>query len=99
MYTVRLQITDKRTKKTEETVWTIPGDPGEEQYESKAEELSEILYDLDILYDDTEGEGDMLMDDIAIHIAEGEDFDETFKGRKNIFRILGNSGERDTDGE
>ncbi len=99
MYIVRLQITDKKTKKTDESVWSIPGSPGMDEYERKAEELSDTFYDLDILYDDTEGEGDMLMDDIMIHIAEGETFDETLKGRKKIYRISGKEGAQEENGQ
>ena len=44
-------------------------------------------------------EGDMLMDDIMIHIAEGETFDETLKGRKKIYRISGKEEEQEENGK
>lgn len=89
MYIVQIQITDKKTGKIEEVRQTTLGEPGTAAYEEMAEALSDEFYELDILYDDVDSGGDMVIDDILISIAEGEAFEERLVGRKKIYTLKG----------
>ena len=39
------------------------------------DEISELLYDMDLVYNDIDGDGDMMVDDMLISISVEEDFE------------------------
>ena len=54
-----------------------------------ASRLSDLLFGLDVDYDDVEGDGDIIVDDMLISASEGEPFEKTLEGKKHIYKISG----------
>ena len=88
MYTVSVEFINKKTKEKKIETFNV-GEIDSPSYESALTELSDLLYDLDVAYDDVEGDGDMVVDDMLISISELEAFEKTLKGRKQNFVIKG----------
>ena len=53
------------------------------------DEISELLYDMDLVYNDIDGDGDMMVDDMLISISEEEDFEKTIQGKNTAYHIKG----------
>lgn len=58
-------------------------------YQQAMEAFSEAVYNLDIEFDEVEGDGDMAIDDILIDAADAQPFEKSFKGRREVYRIEG----------
>ena len=59
------------------------------EYEALMDEISETLYDMDLEYNDIDGDGDMAVDDMLISISEEEDFERRMQGKQMDYHIKG----------
>lgn len=60
-----------------------------EDFDTGMRRLEDLLYGLDVEYDDIEGDGDMIIDDMLMCASEEESFEEILEGRKHIYKIYG----------
>ena len=86
MYTVTIE-TIKKGKSHTDTFQL--GEFDTEAYDMTMNEISDILYDFEIEFDDIEGDGDMAIDDILISISDEEAFEHRFKGRGVTYIVKG----------
>lgn len=62
------------------------------EYNRAMGELADALYGLDLEFDDIEGEGDMVIDDILISVSEEESFEKELHGDRVIYAVKGFEG-------
>ena len=60
-----------------------------DDFDTGIRQLEDLLYGLDVEYDDIEGDGDMIIDDMLMCVSDEEDFEEVLEGRKHIYKIIG----------
>ena len=60
-----------------------------EDFDTGMRQLEDLLYGLDVEYDDIEGDGDMIVDDMLMCASEEEPFEEILEGKKCIYKIYG----------
>lgn len=88
MYKVLFKAVGKKSKKTEEKEFCL-GEVDTPEYDAVMDEISELLYDMDLVYNDIDGDGDMMVDDMLISISEEEDFEKTIQGKNTAYHIKG----------
>ncbi len=89
MYQVSVQTYNKKGKEMVDHM-TIPlGSVEDEGYDEALGQLSDLLFGLDVDYDDVEGDGDIVVDDMLISASEGEPFEKTLEGKKHLYKISG----------
>lgn len=88
MYKVLFKAVEKKSKKTEEREFCL-GEVDTPEYDAVMDEISELLYDMDLVYNDIDGDGDMMVDDMLISISEEEDFEKTIQGKNTAYHIKG----------
>lgn len=59
------------------------------EYDQIMDEIADTLYDLELEYDDIEGDGDMIIDDLLIMISDCEEFETTLNGQRCDYIITG----------
>lgn len=65
------------------------GETDSPEYNKAMGEVADALYDLELEFDDVEGEGDMVIDDILISVSEEESFEKELHGDRVIYAIKG----------
>lgn len=88
MYRVQFTALNKKSKKKDTKVFTL-GTVDTPEYDAMMEEISETLYDMDLEYNDIDGDGDMAVDDMLISISEEEDFEKRMQGKQTDYHIRG----------
>ena len=84
MYQVTVETYSKKGKELmDETSISL------DDFDTGMRRLEDLLYGLDVEYDDIEGDGDMIIDDMLMCISEEEPFAEVLEGKKYIFKIYG----------
>ena len=84
MYQVTVETYSKKTKELMDQL-TIELD----DFDTGMRQLEDLLYGLDVEYDDIEGDGDMIVDDMLMCASEEEEFTEVLEGSKYIYKISG----------
>ena len=84
MYQVTVETYSKKTKELMDQL-TIELD----DFDTGMRQLEDVLYGLDVEYDDIEGDGDMIVDDMLMCASEEEEFTEVLEGSKYIYKISG----------
>ena len=84
MYQVTVETYSKKEKELMDQL-TIELD----DFETGVRQLEDLLYGLDVEYDDIEGDGDMIVDDMLMCASEEEEFIEVLEGKKFIYKIIG----------
>ena len=84
MYQVTVETYSKKTKELMDQL-TIELD----DFDTGMRQLEDVLYGLDVEYDDIEGDGDMIIDDMLMCASEEEEFTEILEGNKYIYKITG----------
>lgn len=92
MYTVTLETIDNHSETTEKQTFILD-QSNESEYSETMETLSDILFDLNVDFDDIEGDGDIIVDDILIAISEEEPFEQEIEGNLVVYRICGGDTE------
>ena len=85
MYQVTLETYTKKGKEMIDQVSISLDD-----FDTGIRRLEDLLYGLDVEYDDIEGDGDMVIDDMLMCASEEEEFIEVLEGKKHIYKIIGN---------
>lgn len=88
MYKVYFTAIEKKNK-NKETKEFILGEVDTPEYDEVMDEISRTLYDMDLVYNDIDGDGDMAIDDMLISISEEEDFEKMMEGKKFAYHIKG----------
>ncbi len=88
MYKVKLTTIYKKTKKKTVQEFVL-GEPDTEEYNDTMSDIADVLYDMDLEYNDIDGDGDMAIDDMLISISEEEDFERRMQGRGCDYVITG----------
>lgn len=89
MYQVTVETYHKKSKELVDQM-TIPlGDFDDQDFDTGMHRLEDLLFGLDVEYDDIEGDGDMVIDDMLICASEEENFEEVIEGKKHIYKIYG----------
>ena len=87
MYTVRIEKIRVKDHKILSSKEFMPGEPDTEGFREPMNELGDYLYDLDIDYDDVEGDGDMVIDDILVAVSEAEEFTTDLESGQYTYKI------------
>lgn len=90
MYKVSIKVRSNGKIKDEKCQIFEVGDIGSESYHDQMNEISDYLYELDIPFDVDE-DGDMLIDDILMALAEEEPFEKTIQEKRKTYIITGES--------
>lgn len=88
MYTVTLETIKKGQKQGSVQRFEL-GEMDTPAYNKQMKELSDVLFELDVEFDDIEGDGDMVIDDLMISIAEEEPFEKVVTGKKEKYIVKG----------
>ena len=88
MYQVTLETMKKGNSQKEKQTFVL-GEADTSEYAAAMENLADILFGLDIDFDDAAGEGDIMIDDILISISEEEEFKRKIAGRKCTYIVQG----------
>ena len=88
MYIVQLTTINKKTKKKDVREFILDAMDTPE-YNASMAEISDALYDMDLEYNDIDGDGDMAIDDMLISISEEEHFERRMQGRRCDYFITG----------
>ena len=88
MYKVQFTSANRKNKKKETKEFML-GAIDTPEYEALMDEISETLYDMDLEYNDIDGDGDMAVDDMLISISEEEDFERRMQGKQMDYHIKG----------
>ena len=88
MYTVKFTTIYKKTKKKEVQQFVL-GEVDTDEYNETMNEIADTLYDMDLEYNDIDGDGDMAVDDMLISISEEEEFERRMQGRGCDYVICG----------
>jgi hypothetical protein len=89
MYQVSVETYNKKGKEMVDHIKITLGDIDSQEYEEGLHHLSDLLFGLDVEYDDIEGDGDVVVDDMLISASEEEPFERTLTGKKHIYKICG----------
>ena len=85
MYQVTVETYSKKGKELIDQITIVLDD-----FDTGIRQLEDLLYGLDVEYDDIEGDGDMVIDDMLMCASEEEEFIEVLEGKKHIYKIIGN---------
>lgn len=85
MYTVTIETIKKGKSKVQKFVL---GEIDSDMYDQSLGELSDVLFDLDLEFDEINGDGDMVIDDILISISEEEIFEHKLGGRRGTTYVV-----------
>lgn len=85
MYQVTVETYSKKGKELIDQITIVLDD-----FDTGIRQLEDLLYSLDVEYDDIEGDGDMIIDDMLMCVSEEEDFEEHLEGKRHIYKIIGN---------
>ncbi|MBQ2288498.1 MAG: hypothetical protein II251_07315 [Lachnospiraceae bacterium] len=85
MYQVTVETYNKKSKEMIDHMTIVMDD-----FDTGIRRLEDLLYGLDVEYDDIEGDGDMVIDDMLMCASEEEEFIEVLEGKKHIYKIIGN---------
>ena len=88
MYKVKLTTLYKKTKKKTVQEFVL-GEPDTGEYNDTMSEIADVFYDMDLEYNEIDGDGDMAIDDMLISISEEEDFERHMQGRGCDYIITG----------
>ena len=89
MYQVSVQTYNKKGKEMVDHITVVLGSVDDDSYDEGLSRLSDLLFGLDVDYDDVEGDGDIVVDDMLISASEGEPFQKTLVGKKHLYKICG----------
>ena len=89
MYQVSVQTYNKKGKEMVDHITITLGSMEDEGYDEALSRLSDLLFGLDVDYDDVEGDGDIIVDDMLISASESEAFEKTLEGKKHLYKISG----------
>ena len=89
MYQVTVQTYNKKGKVMVDQLTITLGEFDDQDYDTGMRQLEELLFGLDVEYDDIEGDGDMIIDDMLMSASEEEPFEQVLEGRKHIYKISG----------
>lgn len=90
MYKVILTTIHKKSKK--KTVQEfILGAMDTPEYDKMMADISDVLYDMDLEFNDIDGDGDMAVDDMLISISEEEHFERRMAGIHCDYHIQGSN--------
>ena len=84
MYQVTVETFSKKGKELIDQLTIVL-----EDFDTGMRQLEDLLYGLDVEYDDIEGDGDMIVDDMLMCASEEEEFVEILEGKKCIYKISG----------
>ena len=88
MYQVTVQTFNKKGKEMIDHI-TIPmGSMDDSGFDEAMHRLSELLFGLDMDFDEDE-DGDIMIDDMLISASENEPFEKTMEGKKHIYKVSG----------
>ena len=88
MYKVQMTTIYKKTKKKETQEFLLDAIDTPE-YNAMMGRISDVFYDMDLEYNDIDGDGDMAVDDMLISISEEEHFERRLQGRGCDYFIQG----------
>lgn len=94
MYTVVIEITEKKSKKVQKKEFSFDA-IDTSSYRDQMSEVSDYLYEQDFDFDVDE-DGDMVIDDILMEISEQAEFTKSLSGRGFVCTISGSSNARKT---
>ena len=89
MYQVTVQTFNKKGKEMVDHITVSVGEMDEPGYDDAMHQLTDLLFGLDVDYDDVDGDGDIAVDDMLISASENEPFEMTLEGKKHIYKISG----------
>ena len=89
MYTVMIEINDKKNKKLLKREFPF-GEIDTGSYRDQMNEIADYLYEQDFDFDVDE-DGDMVIDDILMDISEQEEFTRSITGRGFVCKVTGTS--------
>ena len=89
MYQVSVQTYNKKGKEMVDHITITLGSMEDEGYDEALSRLSDLLFGLDVDYDDVGGDGDIIVDDMLISASESEPFEKTLEGKKHLYKISG----------
>ena len=84
MYQVTVETYSKKGKELIDQLTVALDD-----FDTGVRQLEDLLYGLEVEYDDIEGDGDMIVDDMVMCASEEEEFIEVLEGNKYIYKIIG----------
>ncbi len=88
MYRVQFTALNRKNKKKDTKEFML-GAVDTPEYDAVMDQISDTLYDMDLEYNDIDGDGDMAVDDMLIAISEEEDFEKRMQGRQTEYFIKG----------
>lgn len=88
MYRVQFTALNRKNKKKDTKEFML-GAVDTLEYDAVMDQISDTLYDMDLEYNDIDGDGDMAVDDMLIAISEEEDFEKSMQGRQTEYFIKG----------
>lgn len=88
MYRVQFTALNQKNKKKDTKEFML-GAVDTPEYDAVMDQISDTLYDMDLEYNDIDGDGDMAVDDMLIAISEEEDFEKRMQGRQTEYFIKG----------
>ena len=89
MYQITVQTYNKKGKEMVDHISIPVGDMYDPGFDDAMHRLTDLLFGLDVDYDDIEGDGDIVVDDMLISASENEPFEKTLEGKKHIYKICG----------
>lgn len=89
MYQITVQTYNKKGKEMVDHISIPVGDMDAPGFDDAMHRLTDLLFGLDVDYDDIEGDGDIVVDDMLISASENEPFEKTLEGKKHIYKICG----------
>lgn len=88
MYRLRVTVLDRKGIERETQEFML-GEFDTEEYNEQMDKISDLLYNMDLDFDEIEGDGDMAVDDLLISISDEEEVEKNFKGKRKEYRIQG----------
>ena len=89
MYQITVQTYNKKGKEMVDHISIPVGDMDDPGFDDAMHRLTDLLFGLDVDYDDIEGDGDIVVDVMLISATENEHFEKTLEGKKHIYKICG----------
>ena len=87
MYQVTVQTFNKKGKEMVDHITVSLGEMDEPGYDDAMHQLTDLLFGLDVDYDDVDGDGDIAVDDMLISASENEPFEMTLEGKTYLQNI------------
>ena len=89
MYQITVQTYNKKGKEMVDHISVPVGSIDDPGFDDAMHRLTDLLFGLDVDYDDIEGDEDIVVDDMLISASENEPFEKTLEGKKHIYKICG----------